>query len=508
MNEWDRQSRLAVSKACDDYGRGRLCRRDFLQLCAMAGFGFSSPHFLLGKNNGAISTKTSGLPSNWADSLSSPAQQAFLKDVGKHFRGTRLRIVTEDTPPSRATKAIMEKEFIPLTGIEVEWDQFSLDKVLSKVTADTSRQIGRHDIFYLDQAWIGRFCDDMVSPLALMDKPDLAYPDYRFDDFLAPLVENAATYQGKLAAIPYDIAIFITMYRKDIFRQLGLQVPKTVHEYLHVVKTVNKAMSPRVYGTTGQWRAGHYGLECHMTMWLWAFGGSIFNADGSCAISDSRAKEAMEFMMELGKYMPPGVTEWDWHGEADSFRSGRSAIYSSWGEFFPSFDDPATSKIVGLAEAAPCPHPIALKKKSDCAFDETPGVSHQGGSSLGISKYSRNIEAAWIFLQWATSAEVTLRACLMGGGASLIRRSSYSHPMTAEKACVATGTTRHMPVTLDAIMNHMGTEPHLPAWPSLSTRFAIELGKMTSGQQSIPATLSNMTLEANKVVPKKRISKR
>ena len=46
---------------------------------------------------------------------------------------------------------------------------------------------------------------------------------------------------------------------------------------------------------------------------------------------------------------------------------------------------------------------------------EIPGVGHQGGSSLAVSKYSKNKDAAWLFAQWATSYETQVYIALGGG---------------------------------------------------------------------------------------------
>lgn len=504
MNEKDRSQRLLMLKTVNRFHHGQISRRQFLRKCAQLGFGFSSAYFLSGCDQQLSSSTSKDLKESMGPKSAGKAgtdQQSFLKDVGRFFSGSTIRIVSEFTPPSQATKELMKEEFIPLTGINVEWELLPLERVLAKIAVDTAREAGTHDIFYLDQAWIGRFINDAVDPRELLQKKEFAYPNYDFDDFLPVLVEKIASYKGQLAAIPYDIPIFITMYRKDIFEELNLLVPKTIDQYLAVCRAISEAKIPELYGTTAQWKSGHYGLECHMTAWLWAHGGSIFGADERPTINDERAVAAMEYMLELGKYMAPGTTTWDWYGESNCFAQGQAGIYTSWGEFFPSYDDPAHSKVVGLADVAPCPAPMMLRSKSECGFDETPGVSHQGGSSLAISKYSKNVDAAWIFLQWATSADVTTRACLMGGGASPIRKSNYTDPRVREKAIVTAGTTRHFDVTLDAIMNHMGTEPHLPAWASLSVdSFAVELGKMTTGQQSIKVTLENMAKAAEATV--------
>jgi multiple sugar transport system substrate-binding protein len=501
MDEKDRQQRLAISKYSRQLRNGKISRREFLKLSAMAGFGVTSAYFLGGCAPPAATPTAEQVQATvgpTSAAVEGTPQQQFLKEVGGKYKGTTIRIVSESTPPSRAINEIAQTEFIPLTGINVEWEQLPLDQVLAKLSQDTAGGLGVNDIYYWDQAWIGRFINDAVDPQEMLAKTDLAYPDYNFDDFLPPLVENIATYKGKLGALPYDIPIFITMYRKDVFDELKLTPPTTWQEYLDAAKAINEAKSPTMYGTVGQWKSGHYSLECDMTMFLWAHGGSIYNSDGTATINDDKAVAAMEYMMELGKYMPPGAVTWDWSGEADAFTQGLAGFYTSWGEFFPSFDDPQKSKIVGLAEPLKVPTAIALRKKSECGFDETPGVSHQGGSSLALSKYSKNQEAAWIFMQWATSADICVRASLLGGGATPMRYSSFTDPRIVANDKVMAGTTRHFAVTKDAIENWMGTEPHNPAWARISVDpFAIELGKMTTGQQDIKTTLDNMAKAAN-----------
>jgi multiple sugar transport system substrate-binding protein len=274
--------------------------------------------------------------------------------------------------------------------------------------------------------------------------------------------------------------------------------------YLETVRAIHKAMAPRVHGTVGQWRSGHYSLICDACAWLWANGGSIFGPDGRPRVNDDRAVVAMEFMLELGKYMPPGVTTWDWHDEASAFARGEAGIFIQAGEWFSSFDDPKTSRVVGLVEPAPCPRETLLRSAKECSFDETPGISRQGGSCLAISRHSRNIDAAWVFLQWATSSDVTTRACLLAGGSTPIRHSNFSDPRVKERDKVTVGTTRFFEATLDAILHRMGTEPHLPAWSDLAVNsFAVELGKLTTGQQSIRATLDSMARAAEAALEKR-----
>lgn len=484
------------AKATENYLKGGMNRRDFLRLSAAAGISLASPAFLAGCSQSPsrkVESKTTDLlgPQSAFDPRTD--QHKFLAEMGKRFSGTTLRVVIEDTPPANAVKQLINKEFTPVSGIQVDWELLPLDRVFAKIVSNTTQQAGFHDLFYVDQGWIGRFYKHFVPPGKMLANHDLAYPGYDFDDFLQPLLDHVASYNGVMAAVPFDIPIYITMYRKDILDEMGFLPPTTLEEYMDVAKAVTDAKAPHIYGTVASWQSGHYGLECSMTSWLWAHGGSIFGRDGKALINDDRAFKAMSYMLELKKQMPPNVTNLDWYGEIDHFIQGKTAILTSWSEYFSNFDDPGQSKIAGLAQAAPCPIADRLRTPDECGFGEVPGVSHQGGSSLAISRYSKNIDAAWVFLQWATSSDVTTRACLLSGGGNHVRNSNFSDERIKANATVKKGTTRHFDVALDAILNRMGTEPHLPGWTDLAVNiFAVELGKMMTKQQGIEETLSNM----------------
>jgi multiple sugar transport system substrate-binding protein len=383
----------------------------------------------------------------------SPAS-AYLKEMGKAFGGTRLRVLTEDTPPSVACRQLAEEEFRRLTGIEIEWLLLPLEQVYARTRVDTARGSGHHDIFYIDQSWLGQFSPHLEEVGAWLDRTDLAYPDWDYADFMRPLVRHTASFQGRVIALPYDITLFIGMYRRDIFQQLGLQPPVTLPAYLETAREIDRALAPKVRGTTGQLQVGHYALLCHMSAWLWGHGGSFFHADGRPALEDPGALASLEYLLELRRHMPGRAISWDWHGESRSFARGEAGFYSSWAEFFPAYDDPSQSAIVGLAEPMPMPVENALRPAAACAFGETPGISHQGGSGIALSRHSRSKEAAWVFMQWLTSADIGVRSCLLGGGASATRHSTFSDPRILRQADrIGPGTTRHFKVMQDAILH-------------------------------------------------------
>jgi multiple sugar transport system substrate-binding protein len=278
------------------------------------------------------------------------------------------------------------------------------------------------------------------------------------------------------------------MYRKDLFDKHRLKVPTTMAEYMDTVKALDGAERGNgIYGTTGQLQAGHYSLNCDWTAWLWANGGSVFRKDGFFAGGDEDGLRGLTYMLDLVKHMPPEAKTWDWDGEGQSIRQGKAAMALSCGELFPSFDAPG-SRVVGLMEAARPPKEAKLRTPEEAGFQEVPHIGHQGGSSICLSQYSRNPDAAWIFMQWVCSKEVAARSAILGSGAAGVRNSTYKDPRVLAAAKVGPSTTRHFPATEWTINNAMGSEPKLPAWVELSNNtIPDELGRLLAGQHDSPA---------------------
>ncbi len=475
----DYDDKMRIHAATVAYRQGRLSRRDLVKYLGVAGVAPGAAR--------SFAPRAMASPAAVSLLQDSPVPAdvtRFLTDVGGQFTGTTIRVVTENTPPGAAIRTLMEEQFIPVTGINVEWEVVPLDQVLSMASVDAAQKLGQNDIYYFDQAWVGRFINDTFDPRDLMEeKPDLAFPNYNIDDFLPPLVDHIASYGGKMIGFPCDVPVFLYMYRTDIYEELGLEPAATLAEYLANARAINEAKSDQgVYGTVGQMKSGHYSLECDMTAYVWGHGGSVFTADGMCSLNDANAIAGIDYMRELQTYMPGAVTTYDWGGQATAIQQGQGGQVLTWSEDFPGWDDPATSQVSGLMQPAVPPVAVELRPPDQAGFEETPEVGHQGGSAYCLSRYSKQADAAWVFLQWATSADTQTRASILGGGAGPMRRSTYDDPRVAAMKQVGAGTTRHFDAMLQTIETRMGTEPHLPQWPSIATDvIAVELGKLTTG---------------------------
>jgi|GEM_PF-613150 len=116
---------------------------------------------------------------------------------------------------------------------------------------------------------------------------------------LWPYVENAD--ESVKYAVPLKFLMFYMYYRADIFKELGLQVPKTQKEF---VDTANKIAA------AGN---GHYGFDIRggangQDQWA-AFmvaGGGRFVKDGKVAFNSDATRTANDLYAEAFKSAPPG----------------------------------------------------------------------------------------------------------------------------------------------------------------------------------------------------------
>jgi multiple sugar transport system substrate-binding protein len=228
MRPTDRKQFLA--NIVDRYVRGGMDRRSFLRATAKLGLGAGAvglASHLPFARGGFIS------PAAAQDIQWSPEMTNWLKEVAKPFAGQTIRLATESTPPSNAINSALKPYFTETTGINVEIEVLPLEQVLQKLTLDVASGLGTYDLYYLDQSWMASFSGDVVDPRERYEaSKDLAMPGYDFDDFLPALVSGISMYNDIMVGVPYDIPIFIQMYRRDIYDELKLKPPTTMAEFL------------------------------------------------------------------------------------------------------------------------------------------------------------------------------------------------------------------------------------------------------------------------------------
>jgi multiple sugar transport system substrate-binding protein len=198
----------------------------------------------------------------------------------------------------------------------------------------------------------------------------------------------ASSWEGKKYGLPFIIDLSVWMYNRDLFEQAGLDPdapPTTLAGFADAARAV-QALG--IDGTYGTYFGGNCG-GCNVFTWwpiIWAEGGDVMNAEGTEATLNTEV--AKEIYSTFGALWDEGVINPESIQEAG-----------------PTWTQPFPAGKVGIM-----PMPASLQESEGMPLDNlgvtaiagtTKGEStFVGGDSIGLSKDSKNPEAAWNFITW------------------------------------------------------------------------------------------------------------
>ncbi|MGA0306437.1 MAG: ABC transporter substrate-binding protein, partial [bacterium] len=161
---------------------------------------------------------------------------------------------------------------------------------------------------------------------------------------------------GQIMAIATMVNNQHLMYREDIFKSLGLEVPTTYYELLTAADKV--AASGQVqYALGGTYKAGWNLAEEFVNMYM-GMGGDFF--DGSKpSLNNVMGIRTLEMMRNLTHYMDPEYLVADSTYVQQQFQQGKIAMAVLWATRAAAMDDAKESQVVGKVKMAAAPSPVS-----------------------------------------------------------------------------------------------------------------------------------------------------
>ncbi len=370
------------------------------------------------------------------------------------------------------------------TGIHINVVEFPYANLFEKELIDLTAGTGAYDLIMLDDPWFPKFASQqLLSDLGpFLQKPGKTGPDEDFVQTSIALCREP--YQsGTLYALPYVGNSQLLFYRKDLFAKHNLQPPATWDEALAAAKTITERESTgapdgsKVHGYVMRAAQGNAAVADFMPI-FWAFGGEMFAADGKPAVNSAEGIAALKFMLELGKYSPPGYASFNADEVGAHLLQGTAAMSINWPAWISSFSDPAKSKVVGKME-----------------FTTLPGAKNPGRAEIGnwliaIPRDAKNKEAAFNFLVWATSAEQMKRSAVRGNPPT--RKSLFTDPELVGKFPAYTAQLKSL--------ESSRPRPRTPLWNEIENAFGIYLSKANSGELSPEDAMNQANAEIAKII--------
>ena len=363
---------------------------------------------LRGMASMGVTASTAGVLVN-AAATQALAQNGF---DWKKYSGTTVKLLLNQHPYADAMIANLDN-FKELTGMDVEYDIFPEDVYFDKVTAALSSGSSEYDAFmtgaymtwtYGPAGWI----DDLNEYIGDDSKTN---PDYNWEDMLEGVRKSCAwngqpggalgSDDAKQWCIPWGYEQNNLTYNSRMFNEAGLTVPTNIDELASTAAEA-KAKLNGVYGIgvrgSRSWATIHPGfLSAYAN-----FGQKDLNVSDDGMLSAAMNTDVSRNMHEKWVKMiqDSGAPDWSthtWYQAGTDLGAGKSAMIFDADilGYFMNGGDNAEAGNLSFAPFAANPEAKA----------PTPNIWIW---SLAMANASKQKDATWYFLQWASGPEHAL----------------------------------------------------------------------------------------------------
>ena len=241
------------------------------------------------------------------------------------------------------------------------------------------------DVATLDQIWLGAFAEAG----AVVDLTDRAADAGLTRNEFFGGAWDSAVYNDSLYGMPFNVDVWqFSFYNKALLDQASVE-PEDLQTFEGLRDAAEKMTKD---GQFGVGLFGHAGEDTVVVMnsFIFSNGGAVLAEDGSCALNEAPAVEAMAYMQDLSQFAPDGILSASSGDMRELFLNGSLAV-----EFWPALEQPTlqSSEIDWGFVNGTAPE------------GETP-VGTFGGWNLAVFESSENQDAAWRFVQFLVSEEV------------------------------------------------------------------------------------------------------
>ena len=371
-------------------------------------------------------------------------------------------------------------------GIKLDWVVLEEKILREKTTTDVATHGGQFDIVTIGP---------LEAPLWgergwLVPLDDKLSADYDASDILKP-IRDAASYGGRLYALPFYGESSLTYYRKDLFRRAGLTMPAQP-TYADIARFA-KALNDPAHDISGVCLRGKPGWGenmAYISTVANTFGGRWFDESWKPQLDTPEWHAAVNFYVDLlQKYGPPGVSSNGFNESLTLFENGRCGMWIDATVAAGTLNDPKQSKVVKTVGFAPAP--IAV----------TPhGAQWLYFWGLAIPASSKHADAALQFIQWATSKNYIQLEAGMNGWASVppgTRESTYRRPEYLAAAPFAELTYKSI-MAADPLHPTLKAVPYtgiqcivIPAFPTIGNQVGQLLAAALVGSTTVDKALQS-----------------
>ncbi|EAS50420.1 periplasmic component, ABC-type sugar transporter [Aurantimonas manganoxydans SI85-9A1] len=369
--------------------------------------------------------------------------------------------------------------------IKLDWVTLEENILRQRVTTDIATNGGQFDVMTIGTYEVPIWAkQDWLKPL---DGLGEAYDE----GDLIPAIKNALSVDGTLYAAPFYAESVLTLYRKDLFEEAGLEMPEQP-TWDFIAEAAEKVTDKEagVYGLCLRGKPGWGENMAFLGNMAREFGANYFDADWQPQFESEGWKKAVTLYVDLmTKYGPPGAASNGFNENLSLFGQGKCGMWMDASVAASFVTDPKQSQVPDQVGFAPAP----------CGIESCPnnGYNWLWAWSLAIPASSEKAEAAQSFISWATSKEYLALVAEKEGWANVppgTRTSLYENPEYTEAAPFAEAT---LTAINNADPSMGGGKPYvglqfaaIPEFQGIGTAVGQQMAAALSGSATVDQALS------------------
>lgn len=405
-----------------------------------------------------------------------------LKD-GKPYAGTTIQVMAVVTPQFKGLE-LRDQEFTDLTGIEVEWTEIPFGSLQEKVASVGVAANGNFDVVnYLD-SWGPSYVNWLVPIDDKLKRDGISMSRY------PQAFAKSAMFEGKVYGFPLRAHPQLFFYRADLFKELGLNPPRTWDDVIKAGKMIKEKK-----GIDGL--ACYYGADGNkqnLFIWLnflWASGADIFTKNMKPAWTTPAALQATRDYIALHTkedICGSGATSNLEQDARIQFQQGKAAMIPVWWWAYSAMVNPDSSTLT----------------KDQVAFTGMPTyknklVTYAISMPYAISKYSKNQEAAWEFLKWLSNPELEKKNAIERevSGTKIIN-NVVTHKVNLVDGEVNAANAGIQKAASESLVNS-DIMPQIPEWPEVGDLISNAIQKASTGE-NVDKVMKDAARQATRIL--------
>ncbi|MGW5160875.1 ABC transporter substrate-binding protein [Nonomuraea wenchangensis] len=337
---------------------------------------------------------------------------------------TTITVALAANPQMKTAESLIADFEQKNPGLKVKFTTLPENDLRPAVTKDVATKAGQYDVtmigsyevpIWAKNGWIVPL-DDYVAKDTAWDAADVLQP-----------IKDIVSADGKLYGAPFYGSSSFLFYRKDLAEKAGVEIPEKP-TWKQVADAAAK-MDDKDGGVSGICLRGLPGWGqnlASLTTVINTFGGRWFDEQWQPQLTSPETTKAVQFYVDLlREHGQPDAAKDGWEGCLQQITQGKTAMWYDDTVFAGSALQQATPEIKDNLAFALAP------------VEQTDASGWLWSWALGITQSSKNKDAAWKFISWATSKEYIKLAGAKAGWDSIppgSRTSTYDLPEYQEAA--------------------------------------------------------------------------